>query len=351
MGDPGANAWAPNPDPLTIIGDPSWTDYVVAADVVFSKQQPAASPAASSRRPMAPPQQQRRRTPALERAEQWRRHHPAASGPAAPADPVPSSMMLPCDSTDPAQSFSWGLPAPGYVANTNPTTLSQLCLNVGGCAAWDMMFYECVDDPTQSSCGAPAGQYPNLVWNLSTSPGPLTSAEFGAGWSLTLMPNATLQMLPLGQPGGSPNQTWAYNSTTGALSVPAAGLCLSTTPLHTYAIVCGRITTFDGFTANDAIGGYCLSVSDKGTWELTAGAVTLASGALPPVPPFDPETPHRLALAMAGPVVAAAIDGAELASVVDATFATGNAAVGSGWHTAAFRNFSVAAPITVGLEQ
>ena len=35
-GDPGANAWAPNPDPLTQIGDETWQDYAVAADVVFS---------------------------------------------------------------------------------------------------------------------------------------------------------------------------------------------------------------------------------------------------------------------------------------------------------------------------
>jgi hypothetical protein len=248
-------------------------------------------------------------------------------------------MMQPCDASDPAQAWAWGSPAPGYLANTDPTSHAQLCLNVGGCAASNMMFYECVDDPAGSSCGAPLGQYPNLVWNL-TAQGALTSAEFGADWGLTLFPNATLQMLPL-VPGGSPAQTWAFNATTRQLSVPSVGQCLSTPPQRTYALVCGRITTFDGFSADDAIGGYCLSVLASGAWALTAGAVTLASGPAPPGPPFNPETPHRLLLAMAGPIVTAAVDGVELASVSDTTFASGNAALGSGWHAAAFRNFSI----------
>lgn len=93
---------------------------------------------------------------------------------------------------------------------------------------------ECVDDPTQSSCGAPPGQYPNLVWALNETSGALTSAEFPVSWGLTLLSNATLQVLPLDGIYQS-NQTWAWNASSGLLSVPSSGLCLSTQPQVVYA--------------------------------------------------------------------------------------------------------------------
>ena len=61
------------------------------------------------------------------------------------------------------------------------------------------------------------------------------------------------------------------------------------------------------------------------------------------VPGFVPSSPHALKLAMAGDVVTAYLDGAQLAAVNDGSIAAGNAALGTGWHGSAWRDFRVEA--------
>ena len=41
------------------------------------------------------------------------------------------ALMVPCDDSDPAQSFVFGTPAPGYVSNSLGARV--LCLNLAGC--------------------------------------------------------------------------------------------------------------------------------------------------------------------------------------------------------------------------
>jgi hypothetical protein len=55
-----------------------------------------------------------------------------------------------------------------------------------------------------------------------------------------------------------------------------------------------------------------------------------------------------MAVSMAGTVVEALLDGAVLASVVDSSYGVGNAALGSGWHPAAFDDFAVTPPVARG---
>jgi hypothetical protein len=344
--DPGNNGWAPTPNPLTIIGDPAWSDYAVAADVTFSPNIPggplpaaaAAAAAAAAQRPAQRPAGARS-PPSRAREAQWR---VGAGLPPAPAPRVGDAPthMLPCDATDSAQRWVFGAAAPGYLSNT--VGFSEQCLNVGGCLPGSIIYYQCVTDPTQSSCGAPPGQYPNLVWAWNASTGALTSAM--DGWALTL--NATdmqtMYLAPFAGPGANPLQVWAYNASSGALSLPAAGLCLSTPPVRVYAQVCGRITSYNGFDAVESMDGYCIVVAADGRWSLVADSAPVANGTLPAG--FDPTTPHRLAVSMAGPVVAAYVDGARVAEVLDTSFTVGNAAVGSGWHDASFDNFAVTTP-------
>jgi hypothetical protein len=106
--------------------------------------------------------------------------------------------------------------------------------------------------------------------------------------------------------------------------------------------VCGRITQFAGLNGAQAMPGYCLQVDARGGWTLVSDSAPLATGMLPG--PFNASSTHRLSLSMAGDVITAAVGGVQLTSVVDKSYAVGNAAVGSGWHVAAFDNFAVTAP-------
>ena len=159
------------------------------------------------------------------------------------------------------------------------------------------------------------------------------------GGALTLHPNNRTLFLAPFVPGTS-TQQWTYAADTGRLSV--AGLCLSTTPVRTYVQVCGRIATYNGFNAATTPG-YCFSVNAAGVWTLASNSAPIVSGNATQQP-FVPAQPHRLQLSMAGPVIEASLDGAVVASVVDTAYTVGNAALGSGWHVAAFSNFTVTAP-------
>lgn len=337
VGDPGNNGWAYNPDPLTQIGDERWVDYSVSATVTFNPPlDENVEESTIHRRANVSP---KRKAALKEREKQWRRGKNLKveeddDDETSLVGDVPTNMVT-CDSSDPAQRWTFNNPDPGYLSND--VNSNQLCLNVGGCEASSIIFYQCVDDPNGSSCGAPPGHYPNLVWRLDNQTGVL-STDMAPSLALTL--NATNLALYLDTPQeGNALQSWTYNATSMQLS--ANGLCLSTPPQRTYAIICGRVTSFDGFNAL-TYPGYCFEIDHGGKWQLQSNSQPIDIGS---ISSFNPQTPHRLTLSMAGDQVEAYVDGTRLSQVSDKTYGVGNAMIGSGWHECQFDDFEVNTPV------
>lgn len=334
QGDPGGNAWAPNPDPLTQIGDEGWVDYYIQATVEFNTTGPYPPPLPPAAAPPRPTAQLS--SPPRERERVWRAAQGLPERAAAAADDAPAFSLQPCDATDPSQAFHFDA-APGYLRNEK----SGNCLDVNGCGVL-VDLYQCVSGPSGSSCGAPAGSYPNLQWTYSPGSGAVTSGMAGSPL-LTIFPaNASTFALPAGAAGGI--QAWDYNASSGSLSprgVAPPAQCLSTPPTQHYAKVCIRVATFDGFTAAP-ITAICLQVFAKGTWQLVGpGGTVLGAGALPP--PFAPSDPHTLRLGGSGDTVEGWVDGVSVVQVGNVSTAAGNAALGTGWHASRWSDFSLGA--------
>ena len=153
--NPGVNGWAPNPDPLSQIGDETWDDYAVGVSVTFSSDAPGrssrmlssanAESAASTRAGGAEavagtPSSSSRQRSSQERLRQWRIGH---GGPA-PSSVTSSTIaytlregdapiyLVPCDAADPAQAWSYGTTSPGYLSNAAGKFAVPQCLNVAG---------------------------------------------------------------------------------------------------------------------------------------------------------------------------------------------------------------------------
>ena len=349
--DPGPNQWLAGPEPLTQIGDEAWQDYAVSATARFSTDPVTAAATAAVAvgaqlagaplRRTAAAQGGPRRRRGAERVRQWRRGHQLP--PAAAESGVDGGRLLrdspvmtaPCDDTDAAQAWAWNISSAGYLSSV--LSHGNSCLNVGGCDPTSIIMYQCLTDPGGSSCGAPAGDYPNLQWSLAAS-GALTTHMSG-GMALTLVNGSVLQLAPF---TGAPAQVWAFNASSGQVALPALGRCLSLPPRRKYVQVCGRVTSFNGFDSTQPMAGYCVVVDHAGAWALTAGGSPLANGTL--AAGFSPSSPHTLALSMAGPIITASVDGTQLAQLSDGAFTYGNAALGAGWHRAAWDGFNVTAP-------
>lgn len=99
--------------------------------------------------------------------------------------------------------------------------------------------------------------------------------------------------------------------------------------------MCGRIDTYSAW---GTFRGYCLRVDAAGSWVVLGGVVSLASGS---IPSFQPAAWHGLSLAFTGHALLASVDGAPVWTGASALFRGGLAALGSGWHAADFRAFSV----------
>jgi galactosylceramidase len=305
----GSDGWVVDTNPVTLLGggagDAGWQNYTVGVTVLFSS--------------------------------------------AAPPTADPSAMLAPCASASAQQAWAQGAVASGYLSNTpGGDVASQLCLNLGGCGA-DAIYYSCLTTGG-TCCGAQC--YDGLKWTTPAAgtPGPIKSPLAGMGGQcLTAVSNTSLVMTSCGGAG----QTWEWTGSgspaTGAqLQLSGSGMCLSTTPSlgATYAQVCGRISAYSGFDKVPP-GGYCLALTDAGTWFLRAGAVTLTSGSLGPG--FNSSTtPVRLTLTMVGTSITAAFTpvgstGAGGAvTVPDPTYSGGMSALGSGFHAAAFDDYSLA---------
>ena len=325
----------PQPDPLTQIGDESWSDYYIEATVSFNLTGPYPLPQAPARAlPAALPLPGR---PVRLRESVWRAAQglPMRAPIAAAAAASNTLTLLPCDPTDPSQAFTFSPANAGYLVNGAAGT----CLDVNGCGTLVDLF-ACVSGPSGSSCGAPAGSYPNLQWTYSAGSGQLASGMAGAPM-LTALPNASVYALPPGSAAGA--QAWDYvNASQLRLrGSPGAGACLSTAPTQRYAKVCLRVASFDGFTAAP-IAATCLRVLARGAWEVVgpSGAL-LGTGALPA--PFVPQAPHVLRLGASGPYLEAWVDGASVLQLSDASVSVGNAALGTGWHGSRWSNFSIGA--------
>lgn len=111
------------------------------------------------------------------------------------------------------------------------------------------------------------------------------------------------------------------------------------------AAVMGRIDSANVFRDGHARwpSGYVLRIQPDGAWELLSTeyrkpVITLASGAAK----LDRAKWHRLTLGFHGKQIVAWFDGAQLATVNDATHAHGMFALGTGWGRTQFDNLKVA---------
>ena len=316
-------AWAPNGDPLSIAGSEDWVDYAVSATARFWPKAPAPALAPVPALPAAPPQQSRG-------ARRRKARFGSGSGSSSAA-----LFAAACDASDGSQVFSYSASSGWLGSPWGP--------GGSGCAT------TCGCDPTclqMWSCGVPGCNARAYNWSLSSSGsgGALTNEAYP---SLALAADAAAGTVALVAADGSPAQTWAFEAATGLVR-SALGLCLSQLkPSLTYAAVCGRVGSYDGFNPATTPA-YCAAVyvnsSAQATWALLVNSRAAASGAVPGGGAFNSSAPHRIAMSMAGDVVEAYLDGVLLGSVNDETYAAGNAAVGAGWHPASFDDFEVTAP-------
>ena len=138
-------------------------------------------------------------------------------------------------------------------------------------------------------------------------------------------------------------RTWVRQSSTGHM------------PAAQSVKVCARISTFkpDGEPPQ----GYCLVLDSTGAWFLVAGGKAGPSSDLWTVLASGKTKGgakgaggwHKLQLKVAGSTLTGTVDGETVGSTTDASnrFAHGMIAIGSGWHEAAFDNFSVSATTRV----
>ena len=135
------------------------------------------------------------------------------------------------------------------------------------------------------------------------------------------------------------------NATAGPAGVEPSGV---------YVQLCGRAAgrgkSF-GHTPNQPIQGFCLLCNRTSQqWALLSGGdgsgFILAKG---PLADGLGEW-HRLGLAFLGSTVEASMAGQVVASVENSTFARGMVVLGSGWHHAAFDNFSITSKTDDGVE-
>lgn len=333
--DPGGNAWAPNPNPFTIIGDPSWTDYSVTATATFTSSfpGPAIPMTAAVGRTSSVFHSVRRSAMAAGKTEGGsdRNASPGLTGTGNKA--AMSTLLGPCDPTgaSPGQRWAFDDPVPGYLS-TQMGGYDQQCLNVNGCGT-EVITWTCVTSGG-TCCGSDC--YANLQWNLTDS-GELVSLLDQQ--CVTNNATAGLVMAPCGQS----NQTWVYNASSLQLQLSGTGLCLGFSSPVPYVQVCGRITTYNGFNAAANQDGYCLRVDLHGKWSVTnqVGGAALAVGALAQ---FSSAAPHTLHISFADASIAASIDNTSVALLSDSTYATGNVGLGSGWHVASFNNFEIGLP-------
>jgi galactosylceramidase len=288
--DPGANAWVPDLDPITLVGSPSFGDIVVSVKSAFN------SSVAS-------------RT--------------IVTGNLQTVD----STLQRCDNSSLYQKWFFNATYPNYFSNNVDGNVQ--CIDLNGCSAYEAIYYPCVTN----GCANNLGQ----MWSFGPNNQFISSLN---NWCLTF--NTGNQTLSTSPCVGSESQQWSYSDATNQLSLVGSGNCLASYAPETYVQVCSRITGFSGFT-RQVTPGYCFVVYSSGSWSITAGPNLgiIANGTL--AQPFDSSAWHQLSFTVAGNSIIGEIDGMTVAVATDDdnTYTTGFVALGSGYHYATFDNFEM----------
>lgn len=292
----GVNAWvAPYTDPLTIIGDPLWTDVSIAVSVAM----------------------------------------PATSFSSHDGSPA---LLSPCSADSLYQQWLFNVSGREYVSNAGSPRGE--CLNVYGCKD-TVVLWQCVTSGG-TCCGPDC--YQGLQWRLDATSGNLRTAlpDAACVTASAASEKASLVMAPCASPATA-LQVWRYNAATGLLQLGDTGMCLAQAapppPPPPYAQVCGRVGPVNGFS-DSSVPGICLRLAAEGVWNVTAGAASLAGGRLSPVPSAGELV--ALNLTLVGTSVTARIAGLTVATVATDTHKAGFAALGSSVNEQAFDNFAVA---------
>ena len=321
-------AWAPSGDPLSIVGSEEWIDYVVSATATFAE-----TPSASAGVTVGPQPRTRAIVP-LRDVDNAERGRPRHRTPVNVGSSNAAVYAAPCATDAGEQIFSFDA-ASGELSSSYGDGVG--CLTSCGCTASCIQTYYCGN----GGCGS--GNATSYRWAFDAASGALTNSAF-PGLALQAFPTTGTVALTASGTGGAA-QRWTFSPTTGHVTASELGVCLSQLkPTRTYVAVCGRVGAYNGFSASTTPA-YCLAVYDDGEWALLVNSAPAVSGNLTSTnAPFDPGAPHRLSVSMSGDIIEAFVNGTMLAQLTDSTYAKGNAAIGSGWHSAAFTDFEVTVP-------
>jgi hypothetical protein len=287
--DPGPNGWVANQDPISLIGDLSWTDVSVTVHA--------------------------------------RLNHVGHSSVLVGSEVTPLPLqLLECDTKAKTQQWVYNEPYWRYFQNAE----TSLCLNQVGCGKDAAVIqYQC-EAPGPSSCG-------NLEWHITDHSQLKINTT---GQCVTATSQQTTHMADCITPVPA---TQRWNNVGGALQ--NGGLCLSAPPVEEYVAICARISAFAAFDGNRANNGVCLRLifGDDGRvlWNILESTTVLAHGNVSESTDIVNSSWHVLGLTVSGDMATTSINGSQVgtARVVNATY--GSASLGSSYADAMFDNFSI----------
>eukprot|EP00041_Stephanoeca_diplocostata_P026891 m.733057 g.733057 ORF g.733057 m.733057 type:complete len:1032 (+) comp23069_c0_seq3:161-3256(+) len=351
----GANAWVHDPDPATLIGDASWSNVTVRVSAMLRPPNRR-----TSTPDHAPSSHGRRGDGGMVEPRRARQSQTDLSGSAS------SIHVQACVPNSAYQQWALNVPYPGYIQNQD----DHLCLNTYGCGPDSAVIeYACLPGRNAGCPGSKASS--NLRWTLDlegrlvvNSTGQCATVSSTMAGSTGAAGISMSDCLPSSSPAAA-SQKFKYDGVQKTLvwaGATGAPMCLGVTPQQNYVAVCGRVSKFvifsDPTLANN---GVCLKLHHSGDWSLMEWNVTLANGTVP----STPLTWRQLALVFHGTTVEASIDGVPLVSTygtpsivrshitgrdvnpvdmgVPVTATSGAVTLGSGFHWAAFDNFTVIA--------
>jgi len=277
-------AWAPNGDPLSIVGSEDWIDYAVSATAVFSPKAPDLP-----RRP------QRAGKP------RSRRGYGSASKNIGSGSSSAAVYAVACDASDGAQVFAYNASSGWFGSAWGG---SAGCITTCGCDTTCIQMWGC----GVPGCGVPFGGA-SYNWTLSAD-GALSNFAYPG---LALEADAATGSVALLPATGAPSQRWTFDAASGAVR-SATSLCLSQLkPSLTYAQVCGRMGGYDGFNPATTPA-YCTAVFASGAWALLVNSRSVRAGNVSAA--FNSSAPHKIGVSMAGNVIESYLDGQLLASIM-----------------------------------